>query len=167
MRPPVIRTVLSASFFTLATQACLAEPREAPALLETISLWLSSNYDLPLAADMPALASLRAAELVVRRYGPEAIYPEGGVVALYDDAEGMIFVSDEWSGNTPGDLSILVHELVHHMQAAADQRFACPGEREVLAYRAQNDWLGLFGDSLEETFGIDQATLLVATSCTH
>ena len=46
-------------------------------------------------------------------------------------------------------------------------RFACPGERETLAYRAQDAWLGLFGESLESAFGIDAATVLVATVCTH
>ncbi len=46
-------------------------------------------------------------------------------------------------------------------------RFACPGEREALAYHAQDAWLGLFGESLESAFGINDATLLVSTVCTH
>jgi hypothetical protein len=167
MQSPIIRTVLSAFCLTIATQASIAEPRDTPTLLETMSLWLVSNYDLPIVAVMPTLVSLPAAELVIRRYGPEANFPVGGVVALYDDAEGTIFLSEYWTGNTVGDLSVLVHELVHHMQAAAGLRFACAGEREVLAYRAQDDWLGLFGSSLEDTFGIDPATRLVATTCTH
>jgi hypothetical protein len=32
---------------------------------------------------------------------------------------------------------------------------------------AQNDWLVLFGETLETAFGIDAATLLVGTVCTH
>ena len=46
-------------------------------------------------------------------------------------------------------------------------RFACPAEREVLAYRAQDAWLRLFGTNLENAFGIDSMMLLVATACTH
>ena len=46
-------------------------------------------------------------------------------------------------------------------------RFRVSGQRELLAYRAQGAWLGLFGTSLESAFGIDAATLLVATACTH
>jgi hypothetical protein len=46
-------------------------------------------------------------------------------------------------------------------------RFACPAEREVLAYRAQNAWLQLFGSDLESAFDMDPAMLLVATVCTH
>jgi hypothetical protein len=57
--------------------------------------------------------------------------------------------------------------MVHHQQAAAGMRFACPGEREVLAYRAQGAWLGLFGETLESAFGIDAGTILVGTACTH
>jgi hypothetical protein len=145
----------------------MAEPREAPSLLEAMSLWLAANFDLPYTADMPTLAGLPAAELIARRYGPEAIFPAGGVIALYDEAETTIFVTENWTGRTVADLSILVHELVHHMQAAADMRFACAGEREMLAYQAQGAWLGLFGESLESAFEIDRATLLVATACTH
>ena len=57
--------------------------------------------------------------------------------------------------------------MVHHLQSAADMRFACPGEREAVAYRAQDAWLSLFGESLESAFGIDAATLLVGTACIH
>ncbi len=46
-------------------------------------------------------------------------------------------------------------------------RFACPGEREALAYKAQDAWLRLFGTDLATGFGIERATLLVATACTH
>jgi hypothetical protein len=167
MRPLIIRSVMSAFCLAAASQTSMAEPRETPALLETMTLWLAANYDLPVVAAMPSLVSLPAIELATRRYGPEAIVPDGGVVALYDDSEGTIFLSEEWTGKTVGDLSVLVHELVHHMQAAAGMRFACAGEREVVAYNAQDAWLGLFDESLESVFDIDPAALLVATACTH
>ncbi len=167
MRPPIVRSVLSALCLAVAAPASVAEPRETPALLETMTLWLATNFDLPPAADLPALVGLPAAELVARRYGPEAIVPADGVVAIYDDAEATIFVSEDWTGHTIADLSVLVHELVHHMQATAGMRFACPGEREIVAYRAQDAWLGIFGESLESVFDIDTATRRVATACTH
>ena len=78
-----------------------------------------------------------------------------------------IYLSEDWSDHNPGDISVLVHEIVHHLQASADMRFACPAEREVLAYRAQDAWLRLFGTNLENAFGIDSMMLLVATACTH
>lgn len=147
--------------------AAAAEQREEPGLLRTMSVWLQVNFDLPTVGDMPLLVSLPAAELALRRYGPHASGAGDRIVALYDDAEATIFVSDEWTGDTVAERSVLLHELVHHLQATAGMRFACAGERELLAYRAQDAWLGLFGESLEGTFGIDSATLLVATTCTY
>ncbi|WP_299361129.1 DUF6647 family protein [uncultured Paracoccus sp.] len=149
------------------TAPVAAELDDGPQLIDTIVLWLAVNFDLPAPADVPALASLSHAELVAMRYGPEATVAPGEVVAVYDDVAATIYLNEEWTGRTPAELSVLVHEMVHHMQSTAGMRFACPGEREALAYRAQEAWLGRFGESLESTFGIDAATLLVGTVCTH
>jgi hypothetical protein len=40
-------------------------------------------------------------------------------------------------------------------------------EREALAYRAQERWLGLFGRSLAQDFQIDGFSLLVKTRCMY
>jgi hypothetical protein len=167
MPASIIRSVACAACLVAVTQASATEQRDAPGLLETMALWLTINFDLPFTTDVPALVSVPAAALISRRYGTEAIVPDGAVVALYDDAEATIFVTEDWTGRTVADLSVLVHELVHHMQAAGGMRFACAGEREVVAYQAQDAWLGIFGKSLESVFDIDPATLLVATACTH
>lgn len=167
MRVSIIRSVACAACLAAASQTSTAEQRAAPGLLETMTLWLTVNFDLPFTADVPALVSLPAAALISRRYGPQAIVPDGAVVALYEDAEATIFVTEDWTGRTAADLSVLVHELVHHLQSSAGMRFTCAGEREVVAYRAQDAWLGIFGESLEGVFDIDPATLLVATACTH
>jgi hypothetical protein len=165
MRSTLIRSALAALFLAAAAPVASPATREAPPLLETIMLWLAVNFDLPTKVEPPALVSLTDTELVAMRYGPTATVPPGLVVAVYDDE--TIYLSEAWTGHTPADLSVLVHEMVHHLQAAADMRFACPAEREVLAYNAQNAWLALFGESLESAFGIDAATLLVGTVCTH
>lgn len=144
-----------------------ARPRDAPPLLDTIVLWLSANFDLPASGQAPLLATLTAADLVLMRYGAEAQVAPGEVVALYDDAGGTIYLSEGWTGHSPAELSVLVHEVVHHLQAVSDQRFACPAERERLAYRAQGEWLALFGETLTTAFDIDPAALLVGTVCTH
>ena len=159
----------AAVIFSLAagTQAAAAGPREPPPLLDTITLWLEANFNLPTPVGTPALASAPDTELVAMRYGPGATMPPGTVVAVYDDVSGTIYVSESWTGRTPAELSVLVHEMVHHLQHVGDMRFACPNEREVLAYRAQEAWLDLFGESLQSAFGIDPATLLVGTVCTH
>lgn len=144
-----------------------ARPRDAPPVLDAIVLWLSANFDLPVSVQAPLLATLPEAELVAMRYGPQAQVAPGQVVALYDEAGGTIYLSEGWTGRSPAELSVLVHELVHHLQSSANQRFACPAERERLAYHAQDEWLALFGETLATAFDIDAATLLVGTVCTH
>ena len=87
------------------------------------------------------------------------------VVSVYDTLQGVILLPDGWTGRTPAGLSVLVHEMVHHLQTVAELRYACPAEREKLAYEAQERWLEQFHTSLEREFGIDKLTLLVSTNC--
>jgi hypothetical protein len=60
-----------------------------------------------------------------------------------------IFLLNGWEGKTPAELSILAHEMVHHLQNVGQLKFECPEEREELAYKAQESWLHLFGHDLE------------------
>lgn len=167
MRPTFSRGAALALCLSCATVAAAADPREPPSLLDAVTMWLVANYGLAAAPERPELVAAPDAALVAMRYGAGAEPRPGEVVALYRDDLGTIFVSESWTGGSPAELSILVHEMVHHLQRASDMRFACPAEREVLAYRAQNDWLGLFGETLDTAFGIDPATLLAGTVCTH
>ncbi|WP_292184417.1 DUF6647 family protein [Mesorhizobium sp.] len=158
--------VLAVLWLAAMNAATAAERVDTPPVLQTIGMWLAANYDLPL-AEPPALVTAPAIELVTMRYGAGATISSPEVVAVYDEDVNTIFLAAGWTGRTPAELSVLVHEMVHHLQAAAEMRFACPGEREALAYRAQEAWLRLFGTDLKSTFNIDPATLLVATVCTH
>ena len=86
-------------------------------------------------------------------------------MAVYSDATQTIYLPEGWTGRSPAELSVLVHELVHHVQNVAGLKYACPQEREKLAYEAQERWLGLFGHSLERDFELDGFSLLVKTRC--
>ena len=83
----------------------------------------------------------------------------------------VIFCSDAayqratQSDDTPAELSVLVHEVVHHFQNVLRLKYECPQEREKLAYIAQDRWLALFGHSLESDFHMDAFSLLVKTQC--
>ena len=50
-------------------------------------------------------------------------------VAVYDDRTKTVFLPDTWTGATPADLSVLVHEMVHHLQNSAHMKYECPGAR--------------------------------------
>ncbi|HUG61279.1 MAG TPA: DUF6647 family protein, partial [Methylomirabilota bacterium] len=70
-----------------------------------------------------------------------------------------------WTGTSPAEVSVLVHELVHHLQNVGGVAYDCPEAREKPAYQAQARWLELFGGSLEEAFQVDPMTILVRTNC--
>lgn len=131
----------------------------APPLLPTIELWLVSNFGLVPSGAPPALRTVPAARLVELRYGPASPVQPGEVVAAYDHGSRTIYLMEGWDGSDPPGLSALVHEMVHHLQAAAGARFACPAERERLAYEAQDAWLRLFGSDLGRAFSLDPAMI--------
>ena len=86
-------------------------------------------------------------------------------IAVYDPYAKAILLPRGWSGATPREQSMLVHEMVHHLQATAGLHYACPNEREKLAYAAQDAWLRRSGTTIEREFGIDGLSLLVRTTC--
>lgn len=151
------------------------------ALLTALVTWLAANFGLPATYNHPDVQFAPAVEIAVLRY--QAFTPEKRrevvgafeyaittgkpreVVAIYDTRRKTIVLSDEWTGRTAADLSVLVHELVHHLQDSANLRHECPAAREKLAYEAQDKWLRLFGRTLEAEFEIDPFTLKVSTEC--
>lgn len=144
----------------------VAETQPAPSLLDMIELWLVSNFDLEPAKMPPQLQSLPAARLIELRYGPDSPVRPGDVVAAYDQGSRTIYLTSGWVGRDPAELSVLFHEMAHHLQASAGMRFACPAEREKLAL-AQEAWLHLFGTNLQTALHVDPAALLVASICTN
>ena len=144
------------------------------ALMTAIVLWLAANFDLPAINEHPRVEFVPPARITALRYsgisGGQPNSPAGNagqreVVAVYDDASSTIYLPEGWSGNSPAELSVLVHEMVHHLQNRGKLKFECPRQREKLAYKAQEQWLQLFGHDLEHDFEIDPFTRLVISSC--
>ena len=152
-------------------------------LLTTIVLWLSVNFGLPVSYEHPRVEYVPPAKMAAVRFRglasdrqPSAAIeagrkapPEFGqeVYALYDTQRRTIYLHEDWSSSRPADISVLVHEMVHHLQNVADEKFMCPQEREKDAYKAQREWLALFGRTLEQEFEIDPMTVLVRTNCMY
>lgn len=147
------------------------------ALLTAIVVWLSASFDLPARYDVPRVEFVPASQMIAQRYKSllpaeraniaNALGDTAGsdTVALYNDDTKTIYLADGWAGHTPAELSVLVHEMVHHLQNIARLTHECPQAREKLAYEAQDKWLALFGTSLEREFEIDGFTLLAKTVC--
>jgi hypothetical protein len=143
------------------------------ALLTAIVLWLSTNFALPASFDHPRLKFVSAAELSAPLRGRaeekqgsvSAAQTGSDIVSFYSNESKTIYLAEGWSGKTPADLSVLVHEMVHHLQNVGRLKFECPQAREEIAYKAQNQWLGLFGHDLEQDFQLDGFSILVKTKC--
>jgi hypothetical protein len=147
------------------------------ALLTAMETWVSSQFGLPAIHEHPRIefappakiASLRFTDLSDPRVQVEpnnrASSAQHDTIAIYYDATRTIYLPEGWTGGTPAELSVLVHEVVHHFQNVLGLKHECPQEREKLAYLAQERWLGLFGHSLESDFDLDPFSLLVKTRC--
>ena len=151
------------------------------ALMTALVTWLAANFGLPATYNHPDIQFAPPVEIAILRY--QAFTPEKRrdvvgaleqavvtgkpreVVAIYDPQRNVIVLSDQWTGRTAADVSVLVHELVHHLQDSARLRYECPAAREKMAYAAQAKWLGLFGSTLESEFEIDPFTLKISTEC--
>ncbi|UUP16443.1 DUF6647 family protein [Nitratireductor thuwali] len=134
-------------------------------LVVAVSLWLSALYGLPEMEAPPRVRFLEPRQVAAVRYGRADIVHADEVVAVYEPLTRTIVLSDRWRADDVADLSVLVHELVHHLQRQVGAEHRCPEEGEALAYEAQERWLGQFGTSLEAAFGIDAFTLAMRTKC--
>jgi len=135
------------------------------ALMTAIVTWLSVNFGMPAIYDHPNIVLMPQAEVTMLRYGTNQLQDGRAVIAVYNDARHSVAMVDTWNGRTAAELSVLVHEMVHHLQNRAALTYPCPAARERLAYAAQEKWLGQFGSNLEKEFGIDPMTLKLVTSC--
>jgi len=144
------------------------------ALLTAIVMWLSTNYSLQASFNHPRVEFVSATKMAIllkkdigiqQRNDVASSISGSDIVSLYNNKTQTIYLRSGWNGKTPAELSILVHEMVHHLQNVGHLKFACPQEREELAYEAQNRWLGLFKHDLARDFGLDSFTILVKSKC--
>ena len=148
----------------------------AKSLSEEVIVWISANFDLPANSDRPQFRFATQTEMMRiriadrmrwRGYVQEepAAENERSVVAIYDASSRTIYLPENWRGESAADQSILVHEMVHHLQNLAGVKFECPAAREKAAYLAQDKWLARFGKSLENDFDVDMFTVVISSAC--
>ena len=107
------------------------------ALVTTIMVWLAANFDLPNSVPHPQIRLVSQDTLIEVRMSVleteeekeklrATIDRQGHViVALYDDVGETIYLRQDWSANSPADVSVLVHELVHHLQNVGGLTYPC------------------------------------------
>lgn len=146
------------------------------AFLRAISGWIAANSEFTGIDDIPKIERTTPTEMARVRWklgsGKQdarsvTFAHDDSLIAIYVDDTRTIYLRVDWSGRTLAELSVLVHELVHHYQNVAGVKYNCPQEREKLAYRMQERWLNLYRRSLASEFNIDPFSLLVKTSCLY
>jgi len=146
-------------------------------LLTVLTTWLSIHLGIPPVEDHPKVKFAAAAAMAELHFARSGAPADSGVgeaagfrhdlEAIYDDRSRTIYLPEGWTGKTPAEVSVLVHELAHHLQNTAELKYDCAEAREKPAYQAQERWLELFDTSLADEFAIDPMTLLVRTNCMH
>jgi hypothetical protein len=136
-------------------------------LIAVLTAWLVATSGLPTTDALPKVRHQPSQVLVSLRYGEAAEVQHQDVAGLYLDETRTIYLEENWDSRNAADVSILVHELVHHLQNVAGLTYDCPGAREKAAYEAQARWLTQFDLTLQSTFGVDDLTLKLATACFH
>jgi len=145
----------------------------ASRLVTALVTWISDNFDIPANYNHPRTAPMSSfgmTNLVYQRIPTDqqqamSIDQMRKVISLYSVEKKTIYMQPEWTGRTPAELSMLVHEMVHHLQTLNHSSFPCPAAEEKLPYEAQEKWLNMFGRSLSSEFGLDRTTIVLTTAC--
>jgi len=97
------------------------------ALLTAIVVWLSAGVELPPIYDYPRIEFIPAAQMTSERdkllaptqrqeaVGLNADPTQTDTLAFYNNVTKTIYLPEGWTGRTPAELSLLVHEMVHHL----------------------------------------------------
>jgi hypothetical protein len=148
--------------------------RIAPASLATIATWIGNYLRISGIAELPNVEHAPASRITTIRHKrfrsngrPETVEVDQvsprDVIGVYDDSTRTIYLPMTWTGQSPAEMSMLVHHMVHHFQSLAGQKFDCAWERERAAYAAQERWLRLHGTNLWSAFEIDSAIFLLSS----
>ena len=134
------------------------------ALILTLMAWIAAETGWHI-AQPPRVEFVSHEELVDRAFGPETC-PTASVSALYEHATGVIYLDETWDAADPSQVSILVHELVPHLQSANKIEAPCRQALESQAYGLQVKWLVEQGvaDPYGK-IGVDAFTIAVLSLC--
>ena len=144
--------------------------------LTALVTWISDNFDIPADYHRPRIVPMSSGGMTKLPYGsflrrrldeenqiaPNQLHQ---VISLYSVPTQTIYLHSDWTGQTPAELSMLVHEMVHHLQNLDHRTFGCRAAEEELPYEAEEKWLNLFGLNLASEFGLDRATVALTTGC--
>jgi hypothetical protein len=139
----------------------------AEALVGPAMAWAAAELGLPV-PEAPEIRFADRTRMARLRFGAEFSAEQAEhVLALYDTDRQIMYLPEGWTGDDPASMSILVHEVVHHVQEAASVDFPCLAAREKDAYALQARWLEERGEDLFARFEINDLALHFLTHCSE
>ena len=139
-----------------------ALPIEVPVtqpLVDRLEHWLDAHTPYPRRDAPPRIVMVSAAQAasLAGAASRAGMHRRG----LYDPEMRTIYLVRPWSAGRHRDVSVLLHELLHHRQATA-RHWYCPGAQEPDAYAAQEAWLAESGLPLD----YNRIEVVLAAGCT-
>ncbi len=147
------------SLVTAAPALSSEPPLRLPEVVDRLEVWLDANAPWPRRDVPPSLRwidPVSARALVGWHRAASSQHPRG----FYDERSRTIFLVQPWSLSDPQDVSVLLHELVHHRQVG--HHWYCPGAQELPAYRLQEAWLAERGLSAD----VNWIAVVLESGCT-
>ena len=159
-------------------------------IILAMMLWISSvtGYTIP---ELPQIIYLSSVDIKKYAYGcDKAIIPpenkdicdaqefwdlddinnERAPIALYDNKQQHIILNEKFNIETVHDQSVLLHELIHHVQLhnGVYKKVKCKNELEAEAYELHDKWLReKYGVTLKNIIGINELFLIFVTTCQY
>ena len=153
-------------------------------------LWISNQtgYSIP---EHPSIEYLTKHEMRAYAYGcNDKSIPEGnedicaareywdldewsGIkspIALYNHEKKLILLDKNFNIETIHDQSVILHELVHHLQSYNGKDFEkkCRGNLEKEAYDLHNKWLKeKYNTNIYDVIGINELFIILITNCSN
>jgi hypothetical protein len=138
-------------------------------------LWISQVWGVEMPNEHPVIEYGTAQELacIFQTAKKDCDLPfdpaSPGVKATYNTQTHVIHLLDDIDLSDPDQISILVHELSHHVQTANGMKYVCVGELERAAYMIQMQWLEEQGieswAAMERITGLDAFSIFLITRC--
>ena len=152
----IVTTVLAINTSFLLSGPVTAQP--GLDLVEELELWLDQHSDLPRASEATEIFLKDPTEFEDDRT-TSRVAVGTRTRGVYDKSDRSITLFLPWSETNIEDVSVLLHELVHHRQAAADH--GCRARWEYQAYKLQEKWM----NAREVSLDVNWTVIGLTTNC--
>jgi hypothetical protein len=122
------------------TELKISQSEDAALISKRLVIWIMKKTEWK-TASVPEIRFESEAQLATLYFGAAEGFAGVRPGALYWIPEHILFLSRHWNPNNEADQSILLHELVHHLQAENKVDFECRMAYEWQAYKLQAEWL--------------------------